>query len=63
MMDAITQPRKDWYKQKLEEKKVSMKPKIKTNLSSTKDCKLRTEKAKAAFEESATLYNDQGNKD
>ena len=61
-MDAITQPRVDWFKQKLEENKV-LKPKIKTNLSSTKDCKLRMEKAKAAFEESATLYNDQGNED
>ena len=61
-MEFITQPREIWYNKKLEENKV-LKPKIKTNLSSTKDCKLRMEKAKAAFEESATLYNDQGNED
>jgi len=40
-----------------------LKPKIKTNLSGIKDCKLRLDVAKAAFEEFATLYNDQGTED
>jgi len=59
MMDAITQPREIWFKKKFEISKL-LKPKIKTNLSGIKDCKLRLDVAKAAFEEFATLYNDQG---